>query len=107
MGISTKQTSDASPTLEQLKARASPVLQAYGIRRAGFVGSRARGDHSPDSDLDILVEFPGGQNYSLFDLIELQDALVEVMGLYVHVVEYDNPNKRFLALTLPDEVAIL
>ncbi|MEZ4702790.1 MAG: nucleotidyltransferase domain-containing protein [Rhodothermales bacterium] len=97
---------DANPTLEQLKAKAFPVLSAYGIRRAGFIGSRARGDHAPDSDLDIMVEFPHDGKYSLFDLIELQDALEKAVGLSVHVVEYDNPNKQFLARALPDEVAI-
>ena len=94
-------------SLDELRDQAIPVLLKYGIQRAGFFGSRARGDHSPASDLDILIECPADRRFSLFDLVELQDELTDVLGIQVQLAEYDSPNERFLARALPDEVSIL
>jgi uncharacterized protein len=40
-----------------LKA-AEPELRKRGIRHAALFGSIARGEERPDSDIDILVEWP-------------------------------------------------
>ena len=94
-------------SLDELRDQVIPVLLKYGIRRAGFFGSRARGDHSPESDLDMLIECPADRKFSLFDLVELQDELTDVLGIHVQLAEYDSPNERFLARAIPDEVPIL
>ena len=94
-------------SLDELRDQATPMLIKYGIQRAGFFGSRARGDHSPDSDLDILIECPADRKFSLFELVELQDELTDVPGIQVQLAEYDSPNEHFLARALPDEVSIL
>ena len=47
-------------------------------------GSVARGDDTPDSDIDFLVEFEQGS--SLFDLMDLQEALAALLGAPVDVV---------------------
>lgn len=94
-------------SLAELSDRAIPVLLKYGIVRAGFFGSRARGDHSPDSDLDILIECPTDRKFSLFDLVELQDELTDVLAIQVQLAEYGSPNERFLARALADEITFL
>ena len=94
-------------SLAELSDQAIPVLLKYGIQRAGFFGSRARGDHSPDSDLDILIECPTDRKFSLFDLVELQDELTVALGIQVQLAEYGSPNERFLARALPDEITFL
>ena len=94
-------------SLAELRDLAIPVLRKYGIRRAGFFGSRARGDHRPDSDLDMLIECPTDRKFSLFDLVGLQDELTQALGIHVQLAEYDSPNERFLAQALPDEISIL
>lgn len=33
-----------------------PQIRAHGITRLAVFGSRVRGDHRPDSDLDILID---------------------------------------------------
>ena len=47
-------------------------------------GSVARGDDTPESDIDFLVEFQKGS--SLFDLMDLQEALEQLLGASVDVV---------------------
>ena len=36
-------------------------LKRFGVRRCGLFGSFARGQATPDSDIDILVEFESGK----------------------------------------------
>lgn len=50
----------------------------------GVFGSYARGDHSEDSDLDILIDFEG--NVNLIDLIGLEQELSELLGLKVDLI---------------------
>jgi predicted nucleotidyltransferase len=53
-------------------------------RRVRVFGSVARGDDTPDSDVDLLVAFePGG---SLFDLLHLTPELEALLGRSVDVV---------------------
>jgi uncharacterized protein len=42
------------------------------------------GDDTPESDVDFLVEFEPGS--SLFDLMDLQEALEQLLGVSVDVV---------------------
>ncbi|HTO00420.1 MAG TPA: nucleotidyltransferase family protein [Microthrixaceae bacterium] len=59
------------------------VRQHHG-RTAALFGSVARGDDTPQSDIDFLVEFEPGS--SLFDLMDLQEALERLLGVSVDVV---------------------
>ena len=60
------------------------IAHRYGATSVKVFGSRARGDARPESDLDLLVEVVDGT--SLFDLINMQDALGELLGIKVEVV---------------------
>lgn len=42
-----------------------PRLRALGVNRLGLFGSFVRGEQSPDSDIDFLVEFIPGQKPSI------------------------------------------
>lgn len=59
------------------------VARHKGASVAVF-GSVARGDESPGSDVDFLVEFLPGS--SLFDLARLELELHELLGVDVDVV---------------------
>ncbi|NLT29404.1 MAG: hypothetical protein GXX86_02950 [Propionibacterium sp.] len=52
--------------------------------RIGVYGSIARGEATPDSDIDFLIEFE--EDASLFDLVALQTALAELIGKPVDVL---------------------
>lgn len=47
-------------------------------------GSVERGDDTPESEIDFLVEFEPGS--SLFDLMDLQEVLEHLLGVFVDVV---------------------
>ena len=75
----------ATLTTESVRARLAellPDLRAeYGVRSLSIFGSYARGEQTPGSDLDLLIEFdevPG-----LFAFASLQYALEDRLGVSV------------------------
>jgi len=74
-------------TLESLHAWRDKMLEIACRRGAAaglVIGSIARGDSTPSSDIDSLVEFEPGR--SLFDEVHLIDELGAVLGTRVDVV---------------------
>lgn len=60
------------------------AIEALGVRRLGLIGSLARGAHTPESDVDVLVEFqPGQKNFDRFMALAalLEDALQRPVDL--------------------------
>lgn len=67
-------------TLKRLK----PVLkERFKVKEIGVFGSYVRGDESPESDVDILVEFSEPIGWEFFDL---QEFLKEILGKDVDLV---------------------
>jgi predicted nucleotidyltransferase len=64
----------------------------YGISRMGIFGSVARGDETPDSDVDLLVEFsrPIG-----IEFIDLGNMLEKLLGRKVDVVSRRGIKDRY------------
>jgi predicted nucleotidyltransferase len=60
------------------------IAASHGAVNVRLFGSRLRGDHRPESDLDLLVDFEAGR--SLFDLIDLKQELEERLGCAVDIV---------------------
>ena len=74
-------------TLEQLRARRAELIALADRHKAENVrifGSVARGEAGEGSDVDILVHFREGA--SLFDLMDLEEALESLLGAPVDVV---------------------
>lgn len=68
----------------RLEARASDV-HALGVIRLALFGSVLRGQATPDSDVDILVQFaPGAKSFDRF--IALADLLESALGRRVELV---------------------
>src|SRR5437763_11880402 len=49
-------------------------LRRFGVRQIGLFGSCLRGDETPKSDVDLLVEFEAGRK-TLANLVDLGDFL--------------------------------
>lgn len=64
----------------------------YGISRIGIFGSVARGEQTPESDVDIYYE---GPSMGLKTLTGLPQALTETLGVPVDVIrEHRGLNPR-------------
>ena len=59
------------------------LCRHYGVRRLSFFGSVVRDDFGPDSDVDVLVEFESDANAGLFEFVDLQKDLSELVGRVV------------------------
>src|ERR1700677_4804481 len=71
--------------LETLK-RSEPALRARGVRHAAVFGSVARGDHRPDSDVDIMGEIDPEAHITVSDSAGLKEYIASLFDAQVDVV---------------------
>ena len=71
--------------LEQLKAKAIPILKKYGAAKVALFGSRATGNAKFDSDYDLLIEFLPGSKVGLFKFQSIEKQLTETLGATVDI----------------------
>ncbi len=66
-----------------------------GIRRLRFFGSVLRDDFSPESDVDVLVEFVPDAHVGLLTLAGLEIELGRLLGRRVEMHTVNGLNPRF------------
>lgn len=91
-------------TVEEIKTRAIPVAQEYGVQSMSLFGSYARGDATEDSDVDFLIE--RGDIHDLLDYVGFINDLETVLECHVDVVSTGIEDKSFLALIMKDRVVL-
>lgn len=91
--------------IDQIKAKALPVLKEVGVIRSSIFGSYVRGEEKENSDIDILIEFPRGK--SLLDLVRLQRKLEEVLEKKVDLATYKSVSPLLQKYIQRDLVQIL
>ncbi|OFX10693.1 MAG: hypothetical protein A2516_03025 [Alphaproteobacteria bacterium RIFOXYD12_FULL_60_8] len=65
-----------------------PVLEGYGVAGVAVFGSYARGEQTPDSDIDILVEFTPESHVGLLRFVNLKRRLEHLLG---HKIDLATP----------------
>jgi predicted nucleotidyltransferase len=60
-------------------------LAFYGVKNIGLFGSFVRGDETPLSDIDILVEFTP-EKHTFDNFMEVAFLLEEIMGRKVELI---------------------
>lgn len=87
---------DRNATVKAL-ADLEPRLREHGVVHLALFGSRARGDHRPDSDIDVVIDIDPARTakFSLLDLIGVGHVIEDETGLPVHVVARRNLEGRF------------
>ncbi|MCL2804153.1 MAG: XRE family transcriptional regulator [Micrococcales bacterium] len=73
-----------SVVLDRQRADVIEVFARHGVEDVRLIGSVARGEDEPDSDIDFLVRFPSG--FDLLDLVALDQGLREVLNIEVDLV---------------------
>ena len=62
------------------------ALRQNGATGLYIFGSRARGDHRPDSDLDLFIDYdPETKVPNIFRLMQLEDEISERVGMPVTI----------------------
>ena len=77
-------------TLNDIKKKAAPILERYGVQYAGVFGSVARGVDTPESDVDVLVVLK--KPVSLIKFFALNDELETALGCKVDLVTKNSLN---------------
>jgi hypothetical protein len=66
--------------IEVPENRIKEFCRQNGIRRLSMFGSVLSDDFSPESDIDILIEFKDDATPGFFSLMRMQDELTEILG---------------------------
>lgn len=77
-------------TVGEIKAMVSKLLERYQAEYALLFGSYARGDATPNSDIDIVVV--GGKNFIPRNIFALAEDLREMSGRNVDAFEMREVN---------------
>jgi hypothetical protein len=73
------------------------IAQKFSVKEISVFGSSVRGHVRADSDIDLLVSFAPDAEISLFDLMDLEEELSQLLGRAVDLVEAEsltNPIRR-------------
>ena len=62
------------------------ALRARGVLHAALFGSRARGDHRPGSDTDIVIDIDPAADLSVYDYVGLKRYIANLFDGPVDVV---------------------
>lgn len=95
-----------TPTLNDLRARRDEILKIaaqHGVSNVRVVGSVARNEATPDSDVDLLITIP---LRSVFDLVGLWLDLQELLDYDVSIIPDSTPNEAFMQSLLEDAVPL-
>jgi predicted nucleotidyltransferase len=90
--------------VRQMRDEIARIAARHGAHDIRVFGSVARGDTTPDSDVDFLVELDPGR--SLFDLGGLLMALQELLGRPVDVVTTAGLRDRIRERVLAEAIAL-
>lgn len=74
-------------TAQQYITKIVSYLKTQPIIRAWIFGSYSRGEETPDSDIDILVDYDKSAKLSLLKICSMMIDLEEMLGKKVDLIE--------------------
>lgn len=90
---------------KELRALIVAILKNHDVKKASLFGSVVRGEDTPESDIDLLVEFEGRK--SLLDLVCLKMELEESLHRPVDVLTYRSLHPLLKSRILMEQEIIL
>jgi predicted nucleotidyltransferase len=73
-----------------------------GIRRLSLFGSVLREDFSPDSDIDLLVEFEPEKRIGLMGMVDLERQFSDLLGRKVDLNTAEDLSRYFVDQVLQE-----
>src|SRR5205823_14185864 len=86
---------DVNAQLAIDRDKLAEVCRRHHIRRLSVFGSAIHDDFTPESDVDLLVEFEPGARQSLFTIIGIEDELAQLVGRKVDLNTARDLSKYF------------
>ena len=87
----------ASPHIKVPQPQVDDFCRRWKVTELSFFGSVMRDDFRADSDVDVLVTFESTAQWSLLDLVTMQQELASLLGRPVDLIEeaaLRNPYRR-------------
>ena len=84
---SSKNFGTMNRNIQELIPSIKQYFKTQPITRAWLFGSYSRGEETPDSDVDILVQYTDSDRISLFTISRIASALRKIVGRRVDLVE--------------------
>ncbi len=81
-------------------------LSTQPVERAWLFGSYARGEETPDSDVDLLVTYTSGTRLGLLGIYGLIENLEEIIGKRVDLVEQGTLYPRVAKIVDSEKIQI-
>jgi predicted nucleotidyltransferase len=94
-------------TLDEVRARREEIVrlgERFGVRNIRVFGSVARGEATPDSDLDLLVDVDRGHGY--FDMAGFALGVEDQLGVLTQVATPGGLKLRIRERVLQEAVAL-
>jgi predicted nucleotidyltransferase len=74
-------------SIEVPDAAIAGFCRKWKITQIELFGSALREDFRPDSDVDLLLTFQKNDGWGLYEFVEMQDELEQILGRPVDLVE--------------------
>ncbi len=91
--------------VERILIEHAEVLRAQGVKQIGLFGSVLRGEATPESDVDLLVDYEEGQP-SWRGMNELYDILEDAFGRRVELISSKFLSPHFAPYILKEVVNV-
>ena len=88
---------DAMLTIKQISDAAETVAKEFPILSISLFGSYADGRNTPNSDVDLLIEFKN-VHVSLLTLISIKYRFEDLLGVSVDVIHAPIPKDSILEI---------
>ena len=95
---------DGVYTIAEISKNLSPVARRYGIGKTFIFGSYARGEATPQSDVDICIE--KGKVRTLLELSGVRLDFEDALGKHVDLVTTDSLHGTFKTEVERERVAL-
>ncbi len=86
-----------SPQIGYDSQELAALCRKWRVRKLALFGSVVRDDFTPESDVDVAVNFDPESHWDLWQFYEMQEELERIFGREVDLVELEavvNPIRR-------------